>query len=305
MNYFYSTITKGKLHAIFILIFIFSGNIIARAQQSILKGTVTDGHEKAISRALVVVKGSPQIVLTDSSGRYTLELKPGKVMIRVLKVDYVTVEKLVTLLPGQTVVADFSLQPKFNQLNEVVIKGYKAIKGMGYLNDVHDGVIYSGKKTEVILLDSLNANTAQNNPRQVLGRIPGANYSETEGSGFPSNGIGFRGLNPTQSVETNTRQNGYNVAADIFGYPETYYLPPLEAVEKIEVTRGAASLQFGPQFGGVINYMVKKGPTDKPLEINIQQTGGSFSLYNSFISAGGQLGKWNYYKPKIRNLTLS
>jgi len=39
----------------------------------------------------------------------------------------------------------------------------------------------------------------------------------------------------------------------------------------------------------------KKGPVDKPLEINIQQTGGSFGFYNSFISAGGQLGKWNYY----------
>lgn len=182
-----------------------------------------------------------------------------------------------------------------NQLNEIVIKGYEAIKGMGHLKDVHDGIIYAGKKTEVIILDSLNANTAQNNPRQVLGRIPGANYSETEGSGFPSNGIGFRGLNPTQSVETNIRQNGYNVTADIFGYPETYYLPPLEAVERVEVTRGAASLQFGPQFGGVINYIMKKGPIDNPLAINIQQTGGSFGLFNSFISAGGTLGKWKYY----------
>ncbi len=90
------------------------------------------------------------------------------------------------------------------------------------------------------------------------GRIPGANYSETEGGGFPSNGIGFRGLNPSQSVETNTRQNGYNITGDLYGYPESYYLPPLEAVERIEVTRGASSLQFGPQFGGVINYIIKK-----------------------------------------------
>jgi Fe(3+) dicitrate transport protein len=295
MNYFYLMITKRKLSIAFVLLFICTGNSIALAQQSILKGTVNDEHKKAIPMAVVAVKGSLQTVLTDSSGRYTLNLKPGKAKIRVSIADYITAEKSITLKSGQIVVADFTLQQRFNQLNEVVIKGYKAITGMGHLNDVHDGVIYSGKKTEVILLDSLNANTAQNNPRQILGRIPGANYSETEGSGFPSNGIGFRGLNPTQSVETNTRQNGYNVAADIFGYPETYYLPPLEAVERIEVTRGAASLQFGPQFGGVINYMIKKGPSDKPLEINIQQTGGSFSLYNSFISAGGQSGKWNYY----------
>ena len=48
---------------------------------------------------------------------------------------------------------------------------------MGRLDEIHNGVIYSGKKTEVILLDSLDANTSQNNPRQVLGRIPGTNYS--------------------------------------------------------------------------------------------------------------------------------
>ncbi|HLZ15936.1 MAG TPA: TonB-dependent receptor plug domain-containing protein, partial [Cyclobacteriaceae bacterium] len=123
-------------------------------------------------------------------------------------------------------------------LQAVIVNGIRTINGMGRLDEVHNGAIYSGKKTEVLLVDSLDANTAQNNPRQVLGRIPGANYSETQGSGFPSNGIGFRGLNPTQSVETNTRQNGYNLAADIYGYSESYYQPPLEAVQRIEITRG-------------------------------------------------------------------
>ena len=180
-------------------------------------------------------------------------------------------------------------------LQTVIVNGVRTISGMGRLDEIHNGAIYSGKKTEVILLDSLDANTAQNNPRQVLGRIPGANYSETQGSGFPSNGIGFRGLNPTQSVETNTRQNGYNLAADIYGYSESYYQPPLEAVQRIEVTRGESSLQFGPQFGGVINYIIRDGATDRPVQYTMQQTGGSYGLFNSFHSLGGQLGKFNYY----------
>ncbi|MEO8760225.1 MAG: TonB-dependent receptor plug domain-containing protein, partial [Bacteroidia bacterium] len=142
---------------------------------------------------------------------------------------------------------------KTKNLKEVEVISIQNITGMGHMKEVHDGIIYSGKKNEVVVLDSLDANTAQNNPRQVLGRVPGSNYSETEGAGFPSNGIGFRGLKPTQSIETNTRQNGYNITADLYGYPESYYLPPLEAVNRIEVTRGASSLQFGPQFGGVIN----------------------------------------------------
>src|SRR5579863_4935118 len=145
---------------------------------------------------------------------------------------------------------------KVQNLSEISITGVHSIKGLGHLKDEGNCLIYAGKKTEVLLLDSIDANTAQNNPRQLLGRLPGAVFSETEGSGFPSNGIGFRGLNPVQSIETNTRQNGYNISADLFGYNEAYFLPPLEAVQRIEVIRGAASLQFGPQFGGAINYLV-------------------------------------------------
>ncbi|WP_295718475.1 TonB-dependent receptor [Mucilaginibacter sp.] len=261
-----------------------------------IEGRITNENGNSIAGASIQINYHAQKTVTDNNGYFTFNQIPtGTYFVKITMQGFQAQENIVSIQNGKNGTVNFRLKVSTNQLNEVVIKGYKAIKGMGYLNDVHDGVIYSGKKTEVILLDSLNANTAQNNPRQVLGRIPGANYSETEGSGFPSNGIGFRGLNPTQSVETNIRQNGYNVAADIFGYPETYYLPPLEAIERIEVTRGAASLQFGPQFGGVINYITKKGPADKPLEINIQQTGGSFNLFNSFISAGGTLGKWNYY----------
>ena len=185
--------------------------------------------------------------------------------------------------------------PARRTLDEVQVVGLKSKNGLGNLGEVGGAVIYAGKKTEVLVLDSLDANTAQNNPRQILGRIPGMNFSETEGSGFPANGIGLRGLNPVQSVEMNVRQNGYNITADLYGYPETYYLPAMEGVERVEVTRGAASLQFGPQFGGTVNYVMRQGPKDKPFELALRQTGGSFGLFNSFASVGGQLGKLNYY----------
>ncbi|GAC1603451.1 MAG: TonB-dependent receptor [Hymenobacter sp.] len=180
-------------------------------------------------------------------------------------------------------------------LEEVKVLGLKSKNGLGNLGEVGGTVIYAGKKTEVLVLDSLDANTAQNNPRQILGRIPGMNFSETEGSGFPANGIGLRGLNPVQSVEMNVRQNGYNITADLYGYPETYYLPAMEGVERVEVTRGASSLQFGPQFGGVVNYVMRRGPQAKKAELGLRLTGGSFGLLNSFASVGGQVGQLNYY----------
>ena len=180
-------------------------------------------------------------------------------------------------------------------LNEVKVVGYINVHGVGHLSDVKDGIIYAGKKTEIIIVDSLDANKAINNTRQILGRIPGLNIVETESSGFTANGIATRGLNPIQSIEMNTRQNGYNVSADVYGYNEAYYIPPMEAVKRIEMVRGAASLQFGAQFGGLVNYITEDAPKNKPFEFITSQTVGSFGLHNSFNSIGGNYKKISYY----------
>ncbi|MDE3184064.1 MAG: TonB-dependent receptor [Bacteroidota bacterium] len=180
-------------------------------------------------------------------------------------------------------------------LKEIIVKGYKTVNGVGHLLESEDGIIYAGKKTEVIVVDSLDANKAINNTRQILGRIPGLNIVETESSGFTANGIATRGLNPTQSIEMNTRQNGYNISAEVYGYNEAYYIPPMEAVKRIELIRGAASLQFGAQFGGLVNYILEEAPKNKPFQFTTSQTSGSFGMFNSFNSIGGNYKKWSYY----------
>ncbi len=184
---------------------------------------------------------------------------------------------------------------KVNTLKEVTVTGFKTVRGTGHMPEVKDGIIYAGKKNEVILVDSLDANKSINNTRQILGRIPGLNIVETESGGFTANGIATRGLNPNQSIEMNTRQNGYNISADIFGYNEAYYIPSMEAVSRIEMVRGAASLQFGSQFGGLVNYVTKDAPANKPFEFTTSQTIGSFGMYNSFNAMGGTHKKLSYY----------
>ena len=181
------------------------------------------------------------------------------------------------------------------KLPEINVVSYKTVNGVGHLPDEKNGIIYAGKKNEIIIVDSLDANKAINITRQILGRIPGLNIVETESAGFTANGIATRGLNPTQSIEMNTRQNGYNISADVYGYNEAYYLPPMEAVERIEMVRGAASLQFGAQFGGLVNYVIKDAPLNKPFEFATSQSIGSFGMYNSFNSIGGTYKKLSYY----------
>ncbi len=181
-----------------------------------------------------------------------------------------------------------------NILPGVTINGIKEMNGVERLPDTRDGIIYSGQKNVVLVLDSMNSNTAQSSMREELGRVPGANIAEAQYNGFPYNGIGLRGFSGMQSSNMDIRQNGYNITADVYGHPETYYSPPSEAVKEIDVISGESSLAFGPQFGGVINYVLKDPPTDKTIQLTTSQTGGSFGMFNSFTSIGGTFGKWSY-----------
>ncbi|MDB4911204.1 MAG: TonB-dependent receptor, partial [Gemmatimonadetes bacterium] len=166
---------------------------------------------------------------------------------------------------------------------------------IGSLPDIRGTEIFAGKKTETIVVDSLPMNTAQDVTRQLFSRTPGANISETANSGFPANGIAFRGLNPVQSVEMNVRQDGVNIVADLYGYPETYYTPPAEAMARVDLVRGSSSLQFGPQFGGVIDYVLRDGAPNSPLAVKARETGGSFGMFDSYLSLEGGKDKWTYF----------
>lgn len=292
---FLISLNKITVKQLFLFILLLS-SALAYAQTGTITGLVSDYAGKPVADVYVSLENSAFNAISDNEGRFLIKNVPaGRYSIQFSAVGYESQTRQVEVRPNETMTVNLSIAEKIFVLHEIEIPGIRSITGMGYLDEVHGAALFSGKKTEVLLLDSLDANTAQNNPRQVLGRVPGANYSETDGNGFPSNGIGFRGLNPSQSIETNTRQNGYNITGDLYGYPESYYLPPLEAVERIEVIRGASSLQYGAQFGGVINYIISKGNAQKPFELTTQQTYGSFGMFNTFNSVGGQLGKFNYY----------
>jgi Fe(3+) dicitrate transport protein len=158
-----------------------------------------------------------------------------------------------------------------------------------------DGVrIYGGKKTAFVSPEKLNIDLSSNNSRQLFGRIPGIMVWESDGSGIQT-GIATRGLSPNRSWEFNMRQNGYDISSDVFGYPEAYYTPPADAVAKIEILRGASSLQYGPQFGGMINYVFENAPATNGSKTKIRQSFGSYGLFNNFISTGLRKNKFSFY----------
>jgi len=265
------------------------------AQEASVRGRVVTGGQRPVAGAQVVLQATPYGATTDNGGAYHVAaVKPGVYTLIVQAYGFKSASRPVTVT-GKDLALDFTLDSLYQELESVTIAAAKDNTfGITRLRPVEGVAIYAAKKTEVIVLEDVTANLATNNARQVFAKVAGLNIWESDAAGIQL-GIGARGLNPKRTTEFNTRQNGYDMSADALGYPESYYTPPTEALEKIEVVRGAASLQYGTQFGGMINFVLKKGTRAKPLEVLSRQTLGSYGLFSSFNSVGGTKGKVNYY----------
>ena len=186
-----------------------------------------------------------------------------------------------------------TLQSKL--LNDVIVQGYQNRESsLKQLSDIHQNFIVAGKKNEVISVQNLDANISEKTGRHIFAKIAGAFVYDMDGSGNQVN-ISTRGLDPHRSWEYNVRQNGIMANSDIYGYPASHYSAPLESIQKIELIRGTASLQYGSQFGGVINYVTKQADTTKQISIESINSVGSYGLFSSYNAIGGTLGKFRYY----------
>ena len=188
-----------------------------------------------------------------------------------------------------------SIDLKTKYLPDITVVGKNSKSDIQQMPEIVGTSIYAGKKNSLIVLDNVRGNVVTNNMRQVLAKVAGIHIWESDPSGIQI-GIAARGLSPNRSWEFNIRQNGYDIAADPFGYPEAYYNPQLQGVQRIEIIRGQGSLQYGPQFGGMVNYILRNGSEiKKPFEFETQQTAGSNGLFNSYNAIGGKKNKVHYY----------
>ena len=184
-----------------------------------------------------------------------------------------------------------SLETK--ELDELTVQGQRLLN-LERLPPVEGTRIWSGKKTDVISLDNLNANIAEKTPRQIFAKIPGVFVYDMDGSGNQIN-ISTRGLDPHRGWEFNIRQNDAITNSDMYGYPASHYSMPMEAVARVQMVRGTGSLQYGAQFGGMINYITKAPDTTRAIGFETINSAGSFGLLSTYNAIGGRIGKIDYY----------
>lgn len=258
-----------------------------------VSGIVTTAENQSVIEVEVYDKVSGLLTKTNASGYYEFNTSKEHVTLVFFSYDF-DVEEVPVTVSGDTEV-NVVLKKMSVNLSEVEITARKAKAfELSRLKDVEGTAIYAGKKTEVILVDQSMANLASNNARQLYSQVAGLNIYQNDDAGLQLN-IGGRGLDPNRTANFNTRQNGYDISADVLGYPESYYTPASEGLKEIQVIRGAASLQYGTQFGGLINFKMKEPNPNKPIELITRNTLGSFGLYTNFTSLSGTKNKFSYY----------
>ena len=273
---------KSRVFKIIFLIFLFNLDTV-HCQYSV-KITINSADNEFINEPIEIYTEESGLIKTAILGEpfeiITENNYPLKLIL--ISINYPVVEKVIDSSSTREII--ISLPSRTQKLTEVVVNARKKrVFELRRLKDFEGTSIYSGKKSEVISLNESMANLATNNARQIYSQVVGLNIFQNDDAGLQLN-IGGRGLDPNRTSNFNTRQNGYDISADVLGYPESYYSPPAEAVEEIQILRGAASLQYGTQFGGLVNFILKKPNKYKPFEIITRNTLGSYGLYTNFTS---------------------
>ena len=135
--------------------------------------------------------------------------------------------------------------------------------------------------------------------QEILEHVPGINAFSDDGIGNSRISIGIRGLNPRRSSRVLILEDGVPIQPALYVYPNMYYNPPAERINRVEVIKGSGSISFGPQtMGGVINYLTKRpqGDDNKLMKFSFGENG-----YKSFFI---ETGNWikSDFNPEIQLL---
>ncbi|MGQ3055731.1 MAG: TonB-dependent receptor family protein [Nevskia sp.] len=117
-----------------------------------------------------------------------------------------------------------------------------------------DDLARTAGSAQVLDADTLRASRVFTT-NEALRKLPGVSVRDEEGFGLRPN-IGIRGLNPTRSTKVLLLEDGIPLTYGVYGDNASYYHPPIERFDRVEVLKGATVNLYGPQtIGGVINYI--------------------------------------------------
>ena len=257
-------------------------SLVSAQPTGAIDGTVRDSSGAPLVNARVSLSIPPQdprVLLTDALGRFTAALVPGNYTVTVEAPGLTPAAASVTIASGGRHTVQLTLS--IAAIHDVVTVGAQRL---GSLSPLEPRLPGSFETVTAALLEQTSTPTVN----EALRRVSGVNVRDEEGNGLRPN-IGIRGLNPTRSSKLLLLEDGIPFTYAPYGDNASYYHPPLERFEGVEVLKGAGQIAYGPStVGGVINYLTPTPP--RSLSGVVTAAAGNRAYANAAGTIGGTLG---------------
>lgn len=266
---------------------------LAQEAVSRISGRVLDETGSGIPYARVELLRDQAVVATvraDVAGGFTAaDLAPGRYVIRVESAGFAPAAQTVDLTPGRATRAELTLP--IARVSEQIQVLPASIVGARAELDRIPGSLEIVARTE---LESSRVFTTS----EALRKVTGVHAREEEGFGLRPN-IGIRGTNPTRSTRVLLLEDGIPLAYAPYGDNSSYYHPPVERFESIEVLKGSGQIAYGPMtVGGVVNYLTPVPPA-RPTG-RVLGSFGNREYFNGHATYGVTAGRVGYLLDYMR-----
>ena len=194
---------------------------------------------------------------------------------------------LATAIASITSMSAFAAsEPQTKIMETVVVTG--SVIGNSDLEDVK---AYPGART-VVTSEQIEK-TAAHSIDAALQSVPGIKVQDETGTGVLPN-ISVRGLKASRSGHAQFLMDGVPLTLAPYGHTGQSIFPAtLSMLDRIDIVRGGAAVQYGPNnVGGVINLVTKPIPNTWQTEISNRLTvfeAGDTPLNDFYLRTGGWL----------------
>jgi Fe(3+) dicitrate transport protein len=253
----------------------------AQSKQVSLSGQVLDQFGAAVEGATVTLRqpttNYESMTTTDAGGAFKFEqLNAGSYHVRATSRGFSLADQELMINGDAGGNVDLTLQAA--SLAESVVVTASRIAGIPETVERIPGSV------EIIDKETLE-NSRVFTSSEALRKVSGVNVRDEEGFGLRPN-IGIRGLNPTRSTKVLLLEDGIPLTYAPYGDNASYYHPPIDRFESVEVLKGSGQILYGPQtIGGVVNFITRTPPEKSSGSLTL--TGGSRDYLNGHLTYGG------------------
>ena len=215
-----------------------------------VEGTIVDADsEWPLAHASVAVSTGKAGTITDSLGRYELELPPGRYRVEVSRIGYGTQSRQIELLAGQNLQLDFALNAQALPQAATLITATGRPKSAATLT----------VPVAIVPREAIELSNAEN-VAGLLEDVAGLNvHSSLYGYlGSPS-GVMIQGIDPKRVL---ILVDGERVIGGPGGVIDLSKLPVCN-VERIEVVQGPHSALYGSEAMGGVVHILTRSPQEK------------------------------------------